>query len=1203
MVFFQVFFFFTTMLLVNLFIALLLDNFDLMASEDMSISDMDIELFKRKWSQDDVPDERSAKGHRRTMHDGMHLYEIRHFVMQSGLGTFSMMYQADPYFFNRVLFELGYTAQHLHESTPAFPGYRGRSGLGTKVIKVPFPDLLLALCHIRFSSSCLSLAEEVEKSRVLVERYQAHAAKMLQVAARAFCTRRRVDVLGRRSPPGQVWSINNEHGAEPKLQSYPPKEQPRCDACTLPIGRGLSDVKNHWCRCSRFDEEAEHAKKLQQADDKLLTKAERKAKLKDERSKQKQKERQKIEEQDAQTKAEFGISRKEAEALISRDDAAGAAEGEAHQIFGLEVEEHKQQWDAAVNAARLLSLSALINTDRLIPEHLVSQAFDQLQDVVDKRKFTNCLGIVRTYGDGVEDEGAEEDEKAKQLAFAQQLEREELDAQKIVKHMLDILDRGQDNIAAAFSLFDKSGGVDEDGAVVGNGIVTQAEFKAALRELNHQMTSIQVESAAQVVSADQDMVGGVIDYTQFLEQIEGGEKAVEQFADTVVAHGLNYLDEGYGVANTQAPKKRRRKLFGKGKKGKQSAQPSGDAMSATFHNPLGDELQQSVDSSQDGDGAAGIAMVRHENPLTFETEDAEQLPSADVPKGAKKKGRFKRPKPSSIGKLGSAGAQLLKAPKYRYCVLTEAATYDAKSGSETGLLPVGEEMTVTRRELFEGRARVKHEQGWVDVVSDGALQLELLDDSVYMFRSLAIGAFSEGPEPGSSLCATFSPGQDFAVTEIKIDLSSASGGNMRVKCKKGWASTIQNDSETNVETVMLALADPHDRLRWFLRQLGVKALTRQAKAIAAEEDKLLIQAADPATCLDAKDDLVELIVGRYFSATESLELSELPRGWAGTAEGALSVGDKIEIQGEGSATDGRSSPDPERTALNGRRGYVKREVNLGEYEVELDNLRITYIVERANIRLQEIDELKSRTLFGTDEKPGIRTDDLAHFQKLLAAPVGSAICPADAVAERGGPLLGPGSPRIELARGEKGQSLYDVALQLKSFRIASFLRHHLLFYAVEKDDLKGLVRLLEDGLASPQLDDGEAGANHGLDSIRRTVNDDGEEELMPLIQLAHQQWEAAGTPHTRFRAQSLGGLCWFEISERWYDMYSFHYDPKKHGASMFADLHVEMSSEMVEAQLAAGGGAATKATKEEVETALEWKEKRAFMSRTTKMKS
>ena len=202
MVFFQVFFFFTTMLLVNLFIALLLDNFDLMASEDMSISDMDIELFKRKWSQDDVPDERSAKGHRRTMHDGMHLYEIRHFVMQSGLGTFSMMYQADPYFFNRVLFELGYTAQHLHESTPAFPGYRGRSGLGTKVIKVPFPDLLLALCHIRFSSSCLSLAEEVEKSRVLVERYQAHAAKMLQVAARMFAVMTSFassnDSLGRR---------------------------------------------------------------------------------------------------------------------------------------------------------------------------------------------------------------------------------------------------------------------------------------------------------------------------------------------------------------------------------------------------------------------------------------------------------------------------------------------------------------------------------------------------------------------------------------------------------------------------------------------------------------------------------------------------------------------------------------------------------------------------------------------------------------------------------------------------------------------------------------------------------------------------------------------------------------------------------------------------------------------------------------------
>jgi len=81
-------------------------------------------------------------------------------VKQKGMGTFSMMFQADPYFFNRVLFELEYTALDVLQSTPE-AGFRDSSGylhrgLGEKKIKVHFVDLLLGLCHIRFSRSVFS---------------------------------------------------------------------------------------------------------------------------------------------------------------------------------------------------------------------------------------------------------------------------------------------------------------------------------------------------------------------------------------------------------------------------------------------------------------------------------------------------------------------------------------------------------------------------------------------------------------------------------------------------------------------------------------------------------------------------------------------------------------------------------------------------------------------------------------------------------------------------------------------------------------------------------------------------------------------------------------------------------------------------------------------------------------------------------------
>lgn len=158
-IFFIAFFVTTNMLLVNLFIALLLDNFDLMGSEDMAVSDTDIELFKRTWLECGLD-----------LHGSVNVLELQSFVMQDGMGTFSMMPKADHHYFNRVVFELGMT----HNDVMA----------GKK--EVHFFPLILALCHIRFSSSCLSIADEVEKSQRLVQQHENHAARVLQIQARAW---------------------------------------------------------------------------------------------------------------------------------------------------------------------------------------------------------------------------------------------------------------------------------------------------------------------------------------------------------------------------------------------------------------------------------------------------------------------------------------------------------------------------------------------------------------------------------------------------------------------------------------------------------------------------------------------------------------------------------------------------------------------------------------------------------------------------------------------------------------------------------------------------------------------------------------------------------------------------------------------------------------------------------------------------------
>eukprot|EP01043_Picozoa_sp_COSAG02_P031460 COSAG02_NODE_2054_length_9987_cov_26.435882_2_plen_1474_part_00 len=237
--FFAIFFFVANMLFLNLFIALLLD-FDLMGSEDMAVSDRDLLLFKKFWCDNATGKADFASGRlpeKRTIHSAIHLHELKDFVLGAkdfDVGTFSMMPGADRFYFNRVLYELKKSPEDVVDSAR-----------GVIVHTIPFFELLYALCHIRFSSSCLSLAEEVEKSLEMVDYIENHAAQVIQVGARAFCARRSVNIAGDHAPPGSVWPLGIMHHTEDIVPiPYPKKNITRCNNCTL-----LNHGDYMWCVC------------------------------------------------------------------------------------------------------------------------------------------------------------------------------------------------------------------------------------------------------------------------------------------------------------------------------------------------------------------------------------------------------------------------------------------------------------------------------------------------------------------------------------------------------------------------------------------------------------------------------------------------------------------------------------------------------------------------------------------------------------------------------------------------------------------------------------------------------------------------------------------------------------------------------------------------------------------------------------------
>ena len=321
------------------------------------------------------------------------------------------------------------------------------------------------------------------------------------------------------------------------------------------------------------------------------------------------------------------------------------------------------------------------------------------------------------------------------------------------------------------------------------------------------------------------------------------------------------------------------------------------------------------------------------------------------------------------------------------------------------------------------------------------LQEEYLD-AAYVYHATAKGVFTSGVDETSTKSGYYIPGH--LVTATERHWSPQERDTIRIKAQDGWASELGECPDEGHPVHQLVLDDPHDHLRWHLRRLRVDKLHHQAMLIGC--DAAQIAECTPQTCPDAGQRLIELITHRYHTAEETMDLKELPDGWAGSEAGLLKGGDRIEVRGESvgpRAAELEKDVREERKALNKRRGYVIQEVGVGSYEVQLDRLRVTYIVERANLRYIEFDETKPTTLFAT-----IVTDDVRHFRRLLTEQISSKYCPTEAIETADGNKLETLDQRIELCRNAAGSTLYDAAKKRKSWYIAAILRHHLLFKAV-----------------------------------------------------------------------------------------------------------------------------------------------------------
>ena len=148
-----VFFVLSNFIFLNVFIALLLENFEYNLEGEFAIEEVEVDSFKASWdASKDV------------QHGMLSIGKLDHFMLEL-TGPLSVVVETDPFWHNRLLLELDSDAEDQLRDEKCFV----------------FHEVMLALCRMRFGNSCLPFDLEIEADEKLKLRTQNTAARLIQI--------------------------------------------------------------------------------------------------------------------------------------------------------------------------------------------------------------------------------------------------------------------------------------------------------------------------------------------------------------------------------------------------------------------------------------------------------------------------------------------------------------------------------------------------------------------------------------------------------------------------------------------------------------------------------------------------------------------------------------------------------------------------------------------------------------------------------------------------------------------------------------------------------------------------------------------------------------------------------------------------------------------------------------------------------------
>eukprot|EP01050_Picozoa_sp_SAG11_P025940 SAG11_NODE_6035_length_1405_cov_1.515314_1_plen_468_part_11 len=153
-----VFYLISNFLFLNLFIALVLENFEYNWSDDFAITDDAFEELKEFWIAEGLK-----------VQENLNVRRLKTFVLKLE-GQLSISASFDKFWYNRLLLELGIDVEQEHAGH----------------VEIQFHELLLALSKLRFGDDCLPFEKEIEADMKKQRRREAMAHSILKAFINAW---------------------------------------------------------------------------------------------------------------------------------------------------------------------------------------------------------------------------------------------------------------------------------------------------------------------------------------------------------------------------------------------------------------------------------------------------------------------------------------------------------------------------------------------------------------------------------------------------------------------------------------------------------------------------------------------------------------------------------------------------------------------------------------------------------------------------------------------------------------------------------------------------------------------------------------------------------------------------------------------------------------------------------------------------------